>query len=139
MPLVTRWRARAPVGQGLDAMADGHAILLVEDDALIAMMIADMCDALGFAEPVHAASVTEALAAIEAHAFSVALLDVHLGAEAVWPVADALAAAALPFAFMTGGGGEVPSDHAARPTLVKPFRFAEFDSLLLALLAAVPD
>jgi DNA-binding response OmpR family regulator len=110
------------------------SILLVEDDALIAMMVADMCDALGYGEPVQAAAISEALAAIEGQDITGALLDVHLGADAVWPVADALAARGVPFAFMTGGGGDVPSAHAARPTLAKPFRVAELDSLLGALL-----
>ncbi len=112
-------------------------LLLVEDDAMIAMMVADMCDALGHGEPVTAMTLAEAEAAVaEARAgrgLAAALLDVHVGTDAVWPVADALAAAGIPFAFMTGGGGDVPAAHADRPTLAKPFRVAELDSLLRAL------
>lgn len=118
-------------------MTADNPILLVEDDALIAMMVADMCDALGHGEPVQAASVAEALEALETRngrRFAVALLDVHLGMDTVWPVADALASAAIPFAFMTGGGGTVPPGHAGRPTLGKPFRVAELDSLLTQLI-----
>jgi DNA-binding response OmpR family regulator len=115
-------------------VADAH-ILLVEDDAMIALMVADMCDALGYGEPVHVASITEAQAALRGQNFVAALLDVHLGKQAVWPVADALAAMGTPFAFMTGGGGDVPAAHAHRPTLAKPFRVAALDSLLAALVA----
>lgn len=105
---------------------------------MIAMMVADMCDALGYGEPVLADCVNAALAAIAERGFSAALLDVHLGAAAVWPVADALAARGTSFAFMTGGGGEVPAAHAARPTLAKPFRVTELDSALRQLLAIDP-
>jgi DNA-binding response OmpR family regulator len=110
-------------------------LLLVEDDTMIAMMVADMCEALGHGEPVTAMTLAEALAVVAAGGFAAALLDVHVGTDAVWPVADALAAAGVPFAFMTGGGGDVPPAHAARPSLEKPFRVAELDSLLNALTA----
>lgn len=110
-------------------------ILVVEDDAMIAMMIADMCEALGHDEPAQAATIDAALAVLEEAPPAAALLDVHLDGAVVWPVADALAARAIPFAFITGGGGEVPAAHAARPTLAKPFRLADLDSLFRALLA----
>jgi CheY-like chemotaxis protein len=45
-------------------MADNMRILLVEDDVLIGMMLADMFDALGLPEPAQAASRDEALAII---------------------------------------------------------------------------
>ena len=120
-------------------MADGGRILLVEDDAMIALLVADQCEALGFAEPLHVDSVDSALAAVAAGGVAAALVDVHLGAEACWPVADALAAQAIPFALMTGGVGPVPHAHAGRPVLVKPFRIAEFDSALKALLTHQPE
>ena len=120
-------------------MADAGRILLVEDDAMIALLVADQCEALGFAEPLHVDSVAAALAAVAAGGIAAALVDVHLGAEDCWPVADALAAQTIPFALMTGGVGPAPHAHAGRPVLVKPFRIAEFDSALRALLANQPE
>lgn len=120
-------------------MADGQRILLVEDDAMIALLVADQCEALGFAEPLHVDSVDSALAAVAAGGIAAALVDVHLGTDSCWPVADALAAQDIPFALMTGGVGPVPHAHAGRPVLVKPFRIAEFDSALKALLANQPE
>lgn len=111
-------------------------LLLVEDDPMIAMMVADMCDALGHGEPVQCSSIAAALAALDQRDFVAALLDVHLGGDAVWPVADALAQRGVPFAFMTGGGGDVPAAHNRRPTLSKPFRVAELDSLLGEMMAS---
>jgi DNA-binding response OmpR family regulator len=115
-------------------MVETGTILLVEDDAMIALLVADQCEALGFADPVHVDTIDTALAAVTAGGIAAALLDVHLGDDACWPVADALAAANIPFALMTGGGGSVPHDHAGRPILVKPFRIAQLDSTIKALL-----
>jgi DNA-binding response OmpR family regulator len=116
-------------------MPEAGTILLVEDDAMIAMLVADQCETLGFDEPLHVDSVETALAAVAAGGIAAALVDVHLGDLACWPVADALAAAGVPFTLMTGGTGLVPHAHAGRPVLVKPFRIAQLDSMLKALLA----
>ncbi len=120
-------------------MATAGSILIVEDDAMIAMMVADMCDALDYGEPQVADNLGAALALAEAGDFDAALVDVHLGPAAAWPVADALAARGISFAFMTGGGGDVPGEHSGRPTLSKPFRVAELDSLLRALIHGAGD
>ena len=116
-------------------MAEPAAILLVEDDAMIAMLVADQCETLGFAVPQHVDNIAAALAAVAAGGIGVALVDVHLGEDVCWPVADALAAADIPFALMTGGGGPVPQAHMGRPILIKPFRIAQLDSTLKALFA----
>lgn len=120
-------------------MAAAGSILIVEDDAMIAMMVADMCDMLDYGEPAIADNLGAALALASAGNFDAALVDVHLGPAAAWPVADALAARGIPFAFMTGGGGDVPPEHDGRPTLSKPFRVLELDSLLQLLVKAAGD
>lgn len=117
-------------------MTDQGIILLVEDDAMIAMLVADQCETLGYAAPLHVDGIDAALAAIAAGGIVAALVDVHLGEDACWPVADALAAAGIAFALMTGGGGAVPHDHAGRPVLIKPFRIAQLDSMLTSLVTA---
>jgi DNA-binding response OmpR family regulator len=51
-----------------------------------------------------------------------ALVDVNLSDGAMFPVADALAAAGIPFVMLTGHGREVlPSAHRHRPYMTKPF------------------
>jgi CheY-like chemotaxis protein len=93
-------------------MAGDRTILLVEDDVLIGMMLADMFDALGYPEPAQAASVEDALAIIAARPVDAALIDINLGDAKGWPVADALAARDIPFAFTSGGGDVIPPAHA---------------------------
>ena len=110
-------------------MAD-RRILLVEDDVLIGMMLADMFDALDLPEPAQATSNEEALAFIAAEPFAGALVDINLGDEKGWPVADALAAKNIPFAFTSGGGDVIPPEHAHRRLITKPFRISDIEAAL---------
>ena len=106
-------------------MADAPRILLVEDDVLIGMMLIDMFEALGLPEPAQATTNGEALAIIAAEPLAGALIDINLGDEKGWPVADALAARDIPFAFTSGGGDVIPPAHAHRRLVTKPFRLTD--------------
>jgi hypothetical protein len=59
----------------------------------------------------------------DARGFPRGALDVNLrGGETCWPVADALAAAGIPFILATGGAGDsIAEAHRSRPVLSKPF------------------
>ena len=111
-------------------MAEHLRILLVEDDVLIGMMLADMFDALGLPEPAQAANKDEALAIIATESLGGALVDINLGEEKGWPVADALAERGIPFAFTSGGGDILPPAHAHRRLVAKPFRISDIELAL---------
>jgi DNA-binding response OmpR family regulator len=98
-------------------------ILIVEDEPLISMMLEDFLDALDRQVAGIADNVAEALALIEAGGIDAAILDVNLRAgETSWPIADALAAAGIPFLLATGGSGDtIAEPHRDRPVLSKPF------------------
>ena len=111
-------------------MMDSRRILLVEDDVLIGMMLVDMFDALDLPEPAQATTNEEALALIAAEPLAGALVDINLGDEKGWPVADALAERGIPFAFTSGGGDVIPSAHAHRKLITKPFRISDIEAAL---------
>ena len=111
-------------------MAKRGRILLVEDDVLIGMMLVDMLDALGWPEPAQATTNQEALALIDGEPLAGALIDINLGDEKGWPIADALAARDIPFAFTSGGGDVIPAEHAARRLVSKPFRISDIEAAL---------
>lgn len=111
-------------------MNDHRRILIVEDDVLIGMMLVDMLDALDFAEPAQATTNEEALAIIAAEPVAGALVDINLGDEKGWPVADALAERNIPFAFTSGGGDVIPHAHAHRKLITKPFRISDIELTL---------
>ena len=103
-------------------MTGARSILIVEDEPLIAMMLEDFILSLGHEVSGNCDSVSSALAEIESGSCDLAILDVNLKGESVWPVADALADAGKPFVFATGGHVEPPPErHAGAPILAKPY------------------
>ena len=64
-------------------------VLIVEDEGMVAMLLEDMLDDLGCEVACSAASVAQAIGWLdEGGQLDAALLDVNLGNESVWPVAD---------------------------------------------------
>jgi CheY-like chemotaxis protein len=101
---------------------DGLSVLVVEDETMIALLIEDMLLELGCRQVCHASSVAEALESLGRWRPDIAMLDVNLNRELVFPVAFRLEEAGIPFLFATGyGGPEIPDRLAAKPLLHKPF------------------
>ncbi|MBR0652813.1 GAF domain-containing protein [Roseomonas terrae] len=109
-------------------------VMVVEDDFIIALDLRAALRRLGVGEVATASTVKQALAAIDAAPPDFALIDVNLGGETSFPVADALAAREIPFAFVTGYGDDaaVLGRFAGRPVLRKPFDRTALASLLPA-------
>jgi len=99
-----------------------RSILIVEDEPLIAMMLEDFLDSLGHKVADTCDTVADALARVGQGGFDIAIIDVNLNGERVWPVADRLAAQGVPYILATGGHIEPPPpEHAGVPVLSKPF------------------
>ena len=97
-------------------------VLLVEDEAMIAMLVEDMLEDLGHELVRVATRLEEALAAVRNEAIDLAILDLNLGGVLTYPVADALAERSIPFIFAAGyGSGGLKEAYAGRATLQKPF------------------
>jgi CheY-like chemotaxis protein len=106
----------------------GKRVLVVEDEALVAMLLEDMLQDEGHTVAFCATTITQALdyVAAEADAFDFAILDVNLAGQPIFPVAEALKAKGKSFAFATGyGPGGLPDAWRDRPTLSKPFSSAD--------------
>jgi DNA-binding response OmpR family regulator len=107
-------------------MLQGRRVLVVEDEALIGMLLEDELLEAGAEVVGPACSVKEALELIDQvtadGGLSAAVLDINLEGETVLPVADRLAALNVPFVFATGyGKGYNQGLHTVAPILVKPF------------------
>lgn len=117
------------------AVLNDLAVLVVEDEPLIGMALADELEAVGARVLGPATSVERALAAIEREAPRAAVLDVELRGELVTPVADALSARGVPFIFTTGYDSEMlPEQYLAVPRCMKPAPAEEVLALLCAAL-----
>ena len=116
-------------------MTEPRRILVVEDEPLIAMMLEDFLDVLGKEFVGSADSVAAAMPLVQAGGIDAAILDVNLrGGEKSWPIADALAAAGVPFVLATGGGSDVIAEaHRDRPVLPKPFTMDAVEKALAGL------
>ncbi len=97
-------------------------LLLVEDDVLVRMLLADMLDEIGYTVAAEAGSIDEALEATRKTDFDLAILDATLEGRSVSPVADALVARDIGFVFITGYGDHGLLAYRNRPMLNKPFQ-----------------
>ncbi len=98
------------------------SLLVVEDEILVALALEDILQSAGYRVLGPARTLAEALEAANGASFDMALLDINLGGEKAFPVADLLAAQGRPFVFLSGASGaDLPAHLADRPRLIKPF------------------
>ncbi len=113
------------------ARLTGQSVLVVEDEALVAMLVEDALLDAGATVLGPVATVAEALALLERETPHVAVLDLNLAGETSTPVADALVARGIPFVVATGYGADgLPPGHDSVPVLAKPY---DPDDLTMAL------
>jgi CheY-like chemotaxis protein len=119
--------ANAPTGPS----PRGLRILLVEDESVIAMLLEDMLVESGHEVVGPVARVDNAVEMAQHETMDVAILDVNLNGQEVYPVAAALAARGIPFIFATGyGRGRLRAPYQDSPTLTKPFQWRDVSAML---------
>jgi two-component sensor histidine kinase len=116
---------RAPggdaTGNGKQPGLGSNRIMIVEDEILVGMELADSLAELGLSVLGPYTSLAAARQAAAQGGFDAALLDVNLAGEAVYPIAELLIERGLPFAFITGYGAEsIDPRFNTIPVLQKP-------------------
>ena len=76
-------------------------VLIVEDEAVIAMLVEDMVSDFGSEVVGPIAKITEALRLARDAELDAAILDINVGGAVIFPVADALRTQGIPFVFAT--------------------------------------
>jgi DNA-binding response OmpR family regulator len=100
----------------------GKRVLVVEDELLVALLVEEMLVDAGCIVVGPFARIRDALAAARAEMVDLALLDVNVAGEKVFPVAHALEERGVPFLFVTGYGQTgLPKDRPDWEAVVKPF------------------
>jgi len=114
-----------------------HKILVVEDDALIAMEMAERLAELGYTPLEPAASIEAAEELISNQRPDAALLDANLAGVSSVPLGARLVAMGVPVAFCTGYDAikNLPPELAKAPILTKPISDAALVAVLKAMLA----
>ena len=117
---------------------EGRRLLLVEDEAMVAMMIEDQLEVFGCVVAGVAVNVSQGLRLAGDATLSLdgAILDVNLDGEEVYPVAGRLAELGVPFIFLTGyGRSGIAEGFQDVPTLAKPFAMEALEAILAETLA----
>jgi CheY-like chemotaxis protein len=116
---------------------EGLRVLVVEDEMMVSMLIEDMLSELGCHVVGPASRLDDALALARDAEMDCAVLDVNLGGQPIFPLADLLRQRGLPFAFATGyGDAGVRDVDRGAPVLQKPFREGDLARVLSELRAA---
>jgi PAS domain S-box-containing protein len=122
--------AQAAPAKGITVAGDRD--MIVEDEALVAMALREELDDLGFSVIGPFNRISEAMIALRNNRIDAAVLDVNLGGELIYPLADVLAADRVPFIFITGyGAEEIEPRYAHVPILQKPIEAEALKSVFV--------
>jgi DNA-binding response OmpR family regulator len=117
-------------------MTASHSILIVEDEPLISMMLEDFLESLGHTVAATCDTVRDALTAADRGGFDLAILDVNLKGENVWPVASRLKERGVPFVIASGGHVDPPpQEFESVPLIEKPYTVDRVTPAIEAALA----
>ncbi len=120
------------------AKLKGLKVLVVEDEMMVSMLIEDMLADLGCTVVGPASRIEEAFDLARSSEIDCAVLDVNLGGQPIFPLADVLREKGAPFAFATGYGDAGLRDvDKGTPVLQKPFRESDLARVLGELHAKV--
>jgi CheY-like chemotaxis protein len=98
--------------------AKGLRVFVVEDEAMIRMMIIEMLAELGHIIAAEAGHLDRAMELAQSAEFDLAILDVNLNGKVITPVAEFIRARGRPIIFATGYGSEgVPEEFRGLPAL----------------------
>ena len=133
--------ADVPVHEGearktMNANGPARQVLLVEDEALLSLLMRDILDELGYGIAGPYSSVTDALNATRHGDIAAAVLDINLGGELVYPLAELLAKKDIPFVFVTGYAKDrIDPRFTHTPVLQKPLTRENLEIALGTMLA----
>ena len=111
----------APLDGREDSPTPQPRLLLVEDEVLVGLFMAEMLEDMDFSVTDPCRTLADGLAAAKAEKFDGAVLDMNLNGESVYPLADLLTSLDVPFIFVTGYSADVVAERFAKiPIIQKP-------------------
>lgn len=120
-----------PVALTIGPSAVDGAVLLVEDRPALARAMQDELQERGFTVLAPAATIDEARALLQTTTPAVAVLDVNLGDEQVYPLIPELREAGVPIVLLTGhDAASIPGEFADLSIMTKPVDLDDLDRFL---------
>lgn len=114
----------------------GLKVFVVEDEAMLAMLLEDLLTDLGCKVVATASRVEDAVEKASMLPLDVALLDVNLHGKLSVPVAEKLRERKVPFVYATAYGGSMPEETPPAPILSKPFGSSDLRHALAEAVAS---
>jgi len=115
---------------------EGRRVLVVEDELAIAMLLETVLEDQRCSIVGPYGSLDETLVAARTEQLDLAVLDINLAGQMVFPAAEVLDARGVPFLLLSGYGQDgLPPDRQHWPVFGKPFKLDELVSALGGLLA----
>lgn len=109
-------------------------VLIVEDDAFLGLDLTHMIEQFSFDVIGPITDLAVALKLVKQGVPDAAILDINLGQDRVWPVAEALEAQGIPFLFASGQAPTaIPDRFRARPYVGKPVMPSDLDAALVRM------
>lgn len=113
-------------------------VLVVEDEAVVAMLLEDMLMDLGHEVAAAFGRIEQALAAAGTLDLDLAILDVNLNGVFTYPIAEALKARNVPVIFATGYGADgLREDWRSCPVIQKPFQIRDLERAIARIVDGV--
>ncbi|GGD70062.1 response regulator [Croceicoccus mobilis] len=111
-------------------------VLVVDDEALVAFDIADQCEAAGYEVIGPALTLNQGLELVAQHTPSLALLDINIRNELVWPLARVLRERSVPTVFISANcrHAEIDNEFTAAACLDKPINWDQVMQTVAPLL-----
>jgi CheY-like chemotaxis protein len=123
----------------LGSLIKNAAFFLVEDEALLRMMTAEMLEELGHRVVAEAGTINAAEPLARTAQFDLAVLDINVGGTYITSIAQIIADRGLPFIFVSGYGSEGrPVSFQDRPALRKPFLIESLAEMIEKALGDMP-
>jgi PAS domain S-box-containing protein len=128
-----------PVPEKPQAPHRKRRLLLVEDEVLVGLFMAEMLEEMDFSVTEPCRTLADGIATAKAGNFDGAVLDMNLNGESVYPLADLLAAKGVPFIFVTGYSADSVAERFAKiPVIQKPVTAETLAKLLRRHLGDIP-
>lgn len=100
----------------------GAKVLVAEDEYTIAMFLVDFLEMKDVQVIGPAGNLKDLGALLDSNSVDAALLDINLGGELVYPLADRLREQGVPFLLTSGYDDNVPERFISAPRCAKPYR-----------------
>jgi DNA-binding NtrC family response regulator len=125
-------RQEIPAVQSSEIAMPLRHVLVLEDNFIIAMEAEDILKSLGVSQVSIATNIEQAEALLSQATFDFVLLDVNLGAETSFRLAEKLLQQGIAFGFVSGYGENsiFPASLRALPRITKPFNEDSLGGLL---------